>query len=87
MEIAERHVTIVPRDNHNRAWAKAVTEARQLPQLDGNYGRLRAVRPGTDSAVRHDQHRRLTTTKYSGSHQSAPNGGQLSSAPTEPRSE
>lgn len=31
VEIAERHVTIVPRDNDNRARAKTVTEARQLP--------------------------------------------------------
>jgi len=29
----------------------AVTEAGQLPQLDGNYGRLRAVRPGPDGAL------------------------------------
>jgi glucose/arabinose dehydrogenase len=29
----------------------AVTEAGQLPQLDGNYGRLRAVRSGTDGAL------------------------------------
>lgn len=28
-----------------------VTEAGQLPQLDGNYGRLRAVRPGDDGAL------------------------------------
>ncbi|MGH3801153.1 MAG: PQQ-dependent sugar dehydrogenase, partial [Pseudonocardiaceae bacterium] len=29
----------------------AVTEVGQLPQLDGNYGRLRAVRPGSDGAL------------------------------------
>ena len=29
----------------------AVTEVGQLPQLDGNYGRLRAVRPGPDGAL------------------------------------
>jgi glucose/arabinose dehydrogenase len=28
-----------------------VTEVGQLPQLDGNYGRLRAVRPGVDGAL------------------------------------
>jgi glucose/arabinose dehydrogenase len=28
-----------------------VTEVGQLPQLDGNYGRLRAVRPGADGAL------------------------------------
>ncbi|MGH3974732.1 MAG: PQQ-dependent sugar dehydrogenase [Pseudonocardiaceae bacterium] len=29
----------------------AVTEVGQLPQLDGNYGRLRAARPGPDGAL------------------------------------
>lgn len=29
----------------------AVTEVGQLPQLDGSYGRLRAVRPGPDGAL------------------------------------
>ena len=28
-----------------------VTEVGQLPQLDGNYGRLRAVRAGSDDAL------------------------------------
>jgi aldose sugar dehydrogenase len=28
-----------------------VTEVGQLPQLDGNYGRLRAVRSGPDGAL------------------------------------
>ncbi|MGH3753400.1 MAG: PQQ-dependent sugar dehydrogenase [Pseudonocardiaceae bacterium] len=31
--------------------AGKVTEVGQLPQLDGNYGRLRAVRPGGDGAL------------------------------------